>query len=112
MDLSLMTRRELLRLAGIMAATQVVGCGTNFPQVFGGGGGVVVFRRTSRGMHQSQAVKNQNANRLYDTVITAQMDLAHPGDRSKVVPVSISRDLNAALFSNGNQMVDLRQFFA
>ena len=107
-----MTRRELLRLAGIMAATQVVGCGTNFPQVFGGGRGVVVFRRTSRGMHQSQAVKNQNANRLYNSFITAQMDFAHPGDKSKIVPVTISSDLNTALFSNGNQMVDLRRFFS
>ena len=111
MKLEPMTRRELLRLAGIMAATTIVGCGTNLPPILAPSGGMIVFRRTARGMHQSRAANNQNANRLYDSLEAAKMDLAHPGDKSKVVQVTISRDLYSALFADGNPMVDLRRFF-
>ena len=112
MDLTPMTRRELLKLAGLMATTQIVGCGTNLPPIFGGNNGNLAFLRTGRNGHVSNAAKKHNANRVYATAEAAMMDPPHPGDTSKVVQINISPELRSQLFTNGNQMVDLRQFFS
>jgi len=112
MSLEPMTRRELLRLAGVMAAAQVVGCGTNLPPIIGGNPSNVAFIRSGRNTHVSNAAKKQNANRIYATFEAAMIDAPHPGDSSKVVQISISKDLHAALFGGGGDTVDLRRFFA
>ena len=56
----------------------------------------------------SNAAKKHNANRLYATKEAATRDLAHPGDRSKVVKVTISSTMYAKLFSGGKLTADLR----
>lgn len=94
-----------------MAATTVVGCGTN-PPIFGGNGSNVAFIRTGRNTHISNAAKKHNANHIYATAEAAMMDPAHPGDRSKVAQISISQDMRSAFFGGGATAVDLRQFFS
>jgi hypothetical protein len=73
------------------------------------GNGVVAYRRSSRGCRASNAVKKHNANHLYKTRRAAEGDLAHPGDPSRVVTVTLPRDLHAALFANDRDQVDLRR---
>ena len=69
---------------------------------------VIVYRRSGRGRHVSNAAKKHNANHLYATEQAALQDLAHLGDRSKVVMVTISSDMYAKLFPNGKLTADLR----
>ena len=74
------------------------------------GQSVVVYRRSGRGRHVSNAAKKHNANRLYLTEQTALQNLAHLGDRSKVVLVTISSAMYAKLFPNGKLTADLRHY--
>ena len=97
-----MTRRSFLRLASLLGSMTLVGCPLCFNQP------VVVYRRSGRGRHVSNAAKKHNANHLYATEHAALQDLAHPGDRSKVVMVTISSDMYAKLFSRGMLSADLR----
>ncbi len=109
MDVS---RRGFLQVFAAGGLAQLVGCGsglmmTEFPEG-GANGGVVVFKRSGRGMRISNAAKAHNANHLYVTAEAAAADLAHPGDRSRVVSVVISQSRFDALFPGGLQQVDLR----
>jgi len=65
-------------------------------------------RRAGRGPHVSNAAKKHNANRRCATRAAALADPAHPGDHSKVVMVTINRDLHAKLFSLEKPVADLR----
>jgi len=56
----------------------------------------------------SNAAKKHNANRLYATMQSAAQDLAHPGDRSKVVMVTINNAMHRKLFPRGKLVADLR----
>lgn len=69
---------------------------------------MVAFRRTGRGRHVSRSAKAHNANHLYANATAAAADKAHPGDTSKVVPVTISVALFQAFFGNGRTSVDIR----
>jgi hypothetical protein len=69
---------------------------------------VTVYRRSGKGRHVSNAAKKHNANHLYSTMQAAAQDPAHPGDRSKVVKITISNVLYKKLFSRGNLVADLR----
>lgn len=70
--------------------------------------GVTVYRRSGKGRHVSNAAKKHNANHLYATMQAAAQDPAHPGDRSKVVEVTISNVLYKKLFPRGKLVADLR----
>ena len=70
---------------------------------------VVVYKRSGRGRHVSNAAKKHNANRLYATEPVALRDLPHPGDRSTVVPVIISSEMYNRLFTFNRQVADLRR---
>ncbi len=97
------TRRAFLGIAataGVAAA--VTGCPIQRRN------GVVVYRRSGRGMHVSNAAKKHNANHLYASAIAAGLDAAHPGDNSKVVKVLINRETYTKLFGSGKLRVDLR----
>ena len=72
------------------------------------GTGVVAWKRSGRRGHVSRAAKAHNANHLYASFQAAVADLAHPGDKSKVVPITIHAALFAALFRDGRQSADLR----
>ena len=70
--------------------------------------GVLAYRRSGRKRHVSRAAKAHNANHVYATYNAAMLDPAHPGDKSRVVPVLVSASLFQAFFGNGRQSVDLR----
>ena len=97
-----MTRRAFLSLSASVGLMAFFGCA--LPP----GQSVVVYRRSGRGRHVSNAAKKHNANRLYATEQAALLDLPHPGDRSKVVPVTISSKMYNKLFSFNKQIADLR----
>ena len=96
-----LTRRAFLGLAASLGVVTVAGCP---PPLHG----VVVYRRSGRGGHVSNAAKKHNANHLYATKLAAILYLAHPGDRSKVVQVTISADRYDKLFGDGSLVADLR----
>lgn len=100
-----LTRRAFLRFAISLGLVMLVGCDPSPPKPEQA---VPVYRRSSRGRHVSNAAKKHNANHLYATKEAALQDPAHPGDRSKVVMVTISSDMYAKLFPNGKASADLR----
>ena len=103
MNISLMSRRSFLSLAASFGLTAIIGC--YVPP----GRSVVVYRRSGRGRHVSNAAKKHNANRLYATEQAALSDLPHTGDRSKVVPITISSEMYNRLFTITKQIADLRR---
>ncbi len=42
----------------------------------------------------------------------ALSDLPHPGDKSRVVKIVMNPDMHARVFASGNDVADLRRFFA
>lgn len=95
-----LTRRGFLGLAASLGVVTTAGC----PPLHG----VVVSKRSGRRGHVSNAAKKHNANHLYATTLAATLHLAHPGDRSKVVQVTISADRYDRLFGDGSLVADLR----
>ena len=106
MSVRVLTRRMLLKLGAAFGLTSAA---CVFPPMPGGGAGVVVFRRSGRGLRISNAAKSHNANRLYWTSLAARLDVPHPGDPSYVVQVVISAALAAQLFPRGKVIADLRR---
>jgi len=88
----------------------IVGCGV-FPLRFPFqriDSGIKAFKRSGRKLHASNAANSHNANHVYPTRQAALADPAHPGDRSKVVEITVNRDLFEKLFANGKLSADLR----
>jgi hypothetical protein len=98
-----LTRRAFLGFAAAVSLIPVFGCPRPREK------GVVVYRRSLKGMHGSNAGKKHAANHLYKTRLAAFMDRAHPGDIAKVVEVTISRDFYNQIFHSGRLDADLRQ---
>ena len=97
-----LTRRAFLNLTASLGLMTLVGCSLPPGQY------VIVYRRSGRGRHISNAAKKHNANHLYATKQAALQGFAHPGDRSKIVMVTISSDMYAKLFPYGKLTADLR----
>ena len=68
----------------------------------------VVYRRSGRRRRVSRAVKLRNANLVFDTAAAAAASKLHPGDRSKVVPITITDSVYQQWFGGGAHVVDLR----
>jgi hypothetical protein len=98
-----MTRRTFLGLTASVGLMAFFGCTLPPSQ------SAVVYRRSGRGRHVSNAAKKHNANRLYATMEAAALDMPHAGDRSKIVSVTISYAMYAKLFSGGKSIADLRR---
>jgi hypothetical protein len=98
-----LTRRTFMQLSTSAGLMLLFGC--PLPN----GRGIEVYRRTGRNGHLSNAAKKHAANRLYRTRDVASLDLAHPGDRAKVVSVTISSTMFAKLFSGGKLIADFRR---
>ena len=96
------SRRTFLGIAASLSVATVTGC--PLPT----GKGITAYRRSGRGRHVSNAAKKHNANHLYATRAAALADPAHPGDHSKVVMITINRDMHAKLFPRGKLAADLR----
>jgi hypothetical protein len=71
--------------------------------------GIIVFRRSLRGRHGSNAAKRHAANHVYKTSLAAILDKAHPGDNGKVVEITISQAFYDRIFRFGGTSADLRQ---
>jgi hypothetical protein len=98
-----LTRRTFLGIATSAGLATALSGGCPPP-----GKGVIVYRRSGRGCHVSNAAKMHNANHLYATHLAATLNPAHLGDHSKVVEVTISRAWYDKLFANGKLIADLR----
>jgi len=98
-----MTRRSFLSLTASLGVITLLGCPLTTGQ------GVIIYRRSGRRRHVSNAAKKHNANRLYLTQEAAARDLPHAGDRSKVVSIFISYGMFLMLFSDGKLIADLRR---
>ena len=96
-----LTRRAFLGLAASLGVVTTAGCPPRLRVV-------VVYKRSGRGGHESNASKKHSANHLYATRLAATLHLAHPGDHSKVVQVTISADRYDKLFGDGSLVADLR----
>lgn len=104
MSVRQVTRRAFVSLACSVGLGALVGCPRPRPR----GKGVVVFKRSGRGLHVSNAAKKHNANHLYRTKTAALNDPAHPGDNSTVVEVTINRTVFNTIFRMGRTSADLR----
>jgi len=100
------TRRKVLRVGSVVVLTQAIGCSFDIQQLLPNNN--IAFRRSGRDGHVSNAAKKHNANRIYATWDAASLDLPHPGDKSKVVQITLSNQRYAELFTNGNLIADLR----
>lgn len=96
------TRRGFLMTAASVSAATMVGCPPRKKP------SVIVYRRSARGRHVSNAAKKHAANHLYTDALTAALDKANPGDNCKVVELTISRSEFDRLFPNGQMIADLR----
>lgn len=100
-----LTRRTFLKLTAATGALSLTGGCFQM----NGSGGSMVYIRSGRGIKGiSNAAKKHNSNRVYLTEAAALGDPPHPGDKSVVKTTVISNDLFGMLFTNGNEMADLR----
>jgi hypothetical protein len=102
-----LTRRGFLAATGVVAAALAAsGCGGS-----GGGGGtepVTIYALSGRGRRVSNAAKSHNANLRFTTPFVALANRAHPGDTSKVVPLTVSHAEFQRLFGALGTVADLR----
>ena len=97
-----LTRRKfLVTTAAFGMAGTVTGC----PRL---ARAVQIWKRAGRGRRISNAAKSHNANILYATQAAALNNPAHPGDRSGVVPLTISAARHTELFGLTGAIADLR----
>lgn len=69
-----------------------------------------IYRLSSRGRRVSNAAKAHNANKRFATRAAADRNRAHPGDRSRIVPLTVSVEEYHRLFVSRHSLVaDLRQ---
>lgn len=99
------TRRELFMTAAAAGtAALVTACPRPLPR-----GSVIAWKRCHRGKRVSNAEKKHNANHVYRTQADAMADAPHPGARSTVCPITLSRErFDELFFHPGICCVDLR----
>jgi hypothetical protein len=69
----------------------------------------VIYRLSLRGRRGSQAAKRHNANKRFASEQAANLHRAHPGDHSRIVPLTVSDRVYRLLFPNPESLVaDLR----
>jgi hypothetical protein len=118
---SAMTRRKFIYYTGsVLGSMALVACGgsggddigTNTEDDSGQSKTAsprIIYRLSSRNLRASQASKKHNANKRFATQVDADQNRAHPGDRSRIVPIIVSQDEFELLFDNGQRTVaDLR----
>lgn len=70
----------------------------------------MIFRLSLRGRHGSRAARRHNANMRFRTREAANRHRAHPGDRSRIVPLTISvEDFHRLFVSQHTHVADLRK---
>ena len=106
-----LTRRGFLAATGAVAVGSLLGCG--------GGGGTdtppesvqtKAYRFSTRDVDSaSNAAKSHAANMRFVSPAAAELSRAHPGDKSKIVPVDIKPATWDLWFGSGSTQVDLRK---
>jgi hypothetical protein len=102
-----LTRRGFLAVTGALALGSLVGCG-------GSSGPAAVdqtkaWRFSTRDVDSaSNAAKSHAANLRFVSVLAALGNRAHPGDKSKIVPIDIKPTTWQLWFGSGATQVDLR----
>ncbi len=105
------TRREFLVIGGSVAVGALAGASLRAPRaVAGSSPNHVIFRLSLRGRRGSKAAKLHNANMRFATESAAKLHHAHPGDRSRVVQLTVSAAVFQRLFpSPDREVADLRK---
>lgn len=106
-----LTRREFLAWsAAAITVGAMTGCGgSSSATTEDNRSGREIYRLSGRGRRISNAAKKHNANKLFSTWADADRNRAHPGDRSRIVRVSIGQAEYESLFIIPNRyVVDLR----
>ncbi len=105
------TRRQVLvsgsALAASVLAGGIAGAAHAFPT--DSAGRRTIYRLSSRGRRASRGVKVHNANMRFKTKRAADRQRAHPGDRSRIVPLTVSVEEFHRLFGRGGHAADLRK---
>lgn len=69
----------------------------------------MIYRLSLRGRRGSQAAKRHNANKRFASELAANLHRAHPGDHSRIVPLTVSDTVYHLLFPSPDSLVaDLR----
>ena len=69
----------------------------------------VIYRLSLRGRRGSKAARRHNANKRFATQEAANLHRAHPGDRSRIVPLTVSEGFHHMIFPIPTSLVaDLR----
>ena len=109
------TRRVLLAAGGAAGLLALGGCGTGGrsasqtdPVPAEPTGSRVAYRLTTQGVRASGAAKRHASNKVFATYEAADQNRAHPGDKSRIVPIDLSAATWGLYFGAGAAMVDLR----
>lgn len=103
-----LTRRQFLVVGGAVAAAVMT---RGKVHAFGGGlPAAMIFRLSLRGRRGSQAARKHNANLRFASAAAADINRAHPGDRSRIVAIVVSGAEFHRLFPEaGIDVADLRR---
>ncbi len=106
-----LTRREFLVIASGLVASGLVRAAPGAQRATGrAAAGVVIYRLSLRGRRGSNAARKHNANMRFATERAADRHRAHPGDRSRIVRLTVSTDEFHRLFPSPNiEVADLRK---
>ena len=111
MVLGHLSRREFLVIGGSAALAGMIGIrprGTR--AVEGAAQNRVIYRLSLRRQRGSRAAKLHNANMRFATEAAANLHRAHPGDRSRIVPLTVNDAVFRRLFPSANsEVADLRK---
>ena len=107
-----LSRRGFLLASGAASITLLAGCGSNdaFMPISPGVDQTKMWRLSTRGVPSaSNAAKSHAANMRFVSAAAADLGRAHPGDKSRIVPLDISPTVWDQYFGGGFEMVDLRR---
>jgi hypothetical protein len=99
------TRRQVLVAGGALALGALAGSPSQAARKLRPR---IIYRLSCRGRRASPAVKIWNANLRFRSRAAARRHRKHPGDTSRIVPLTVSGAEFARLFPLGLQVVDLR----
>ena len=110
---SRLTRRAFLAASGAASIVVLSGCGSSSPGPAPFTPEVdktTAWRLSTRNVDgASNAAKGHAANKRFASAAVADANRAHPGDKSRVVPIDVSEAMWDVWFGTGQDMVDLRK---
>ena len=105
-----LTRRTFLAATGAIGVGVLAGCGGSSGSSPAAVDQTKAYALSTRNVSSaSNAAKAHAANKRFLTPEIADANRAHPGDKSKIVPLDISPTTWNLWFGGGNPIVDLRK---